>query len=64
MTFGLWVFITVVVVNVLGLLVDLYLILEDLPTITELAKQHVWFEIAIVFVEIAGILGLVSHFRG
>jgi hypothetical protein len=65
MTIGLWVFISVIVLDVAGLLTDGGLALLHMPTITGFVQTTLSGQIAgllILFVQLLGVVGLFCHF--
>lgn len=62
MSIGIVLFIVVQVFNVLGLLTDLYLALNDYPTITDYAAQYPIIAYVVIGWQILGIVGLIEHF--
>lgn len=64
MTAGLWVFITVIALSLLGLILDKYLQLDGATTISASVQLHPLLGVAIIVVELAGTVGLASHFWG
>ena len=59
---GIVVFIVVQVLNVLGLSVDLALWETGLPTISYLARRHLWIAASIIMLNGIGVFGLAMHF--
>ncbi len=59
---GFCLFITVLVLNVLGLLLDWYLYSHGHATITQHVWKHPWLGAPIVGLQLAGLFGLVLHF--
>jgi hypothetical protein len=62
-TIGLAVFVTVVVLNVAGLMLDVSLYAAGRPTITATARKYAWLASVILIVEQAGVCGLAMHFH-
>ncbi len=62
MTAGLWVFVVVVLLSVVGLLVDESLKIVGATTISAQVQAQPLLGVAIIAVELSGVLGLASHF--
>jgi hypothetical protein len=62
-TVGLWVFITVLVLDIAGLSLDGVLYLLGLTTITELVRtSQPWIGVLILILQVVGTVGLFDHF--
>ena len=59
---GLTVFIQVVLMDVVGLLLDLFLWWRGRPTITGTVRQHPLMGVPILVLQLIGAVGLFSHF--
>lgn len=60
---GLWLFVAVVCLNVIGLSVDYFLSRYELTTVTDFARRNIWASGLIIGVNFAGTLGLWFHLR-
>lgn len=58
---GLWLFVAVVCLNVIGLSCDEVLLKLGLPTVTDFCRRNVWLSAVIVGMNFAGTLGLWYH---
>lgn len=59
---GLWVFVSVVACNVLGLLFDMLLQKTGFPMVTDIARRNPIVASLIVSVNALGVAGLAYHF--
>ena len=59
---GLVLFVQVIVMDVIGLLLDLYLWWKGGPTITSIARQYPVIGILILIMQLIGFGGLLFHF--
>lgn len=59
---GLWLFLFVTALRVFGLIVDYGLLNTGNVTITEFCRRHDWASLAVLVVEISGLVGLAEHF--
>jgi hypothetical protein len=64
MTFGLILFVTIVVLDSITLLVDLTFRLTGVPTITSWVRKHLWAGIILVVIQFGIPIGLFLHFFG
>lgn len=62
MTLGLCIFITVVVIDALGLLLDLWLKLRGRRTITSYVWEESGYGVPVLLLQWAGMIGLAIHF--
>jgi hypothetical protein len=58
---GLWIFIAVACLNIIGLSVDYGLLKCNLPTVTEFCRRNIWGAAVILIVNAAGTIGLAIH---
>lgn len=59
---GLWIFVAVVGLNVIGLLTDYVLLQCGLVTVTEFARRNAWAGAIICVLQAIGSTGLAFHF--
>lgn len=59
---GLIIFIAVVILNALGLTLDAILFLLKLPTVTSKVRVHPWYGVAILALQVVGLVALAMHF--
>lgn len=64
MTWGLFVFIVVHILNFLGLVVDYMLYSLEWPTITYTVYHKPWLGFVIILPQVFALIGLVEHFYG
>lgn len=58
---GLWLFIAVACLNIVGLSVDYGLLRNGIPTVTEFCRRNIWAAALILAVNGAGTIGLAVH---
>lgn len=58
---GLWLFLFVTWLRIVGLTTDYALLKAGLPTITDFATRNTWAALAVLAVELAGVCGLGCH---
>jgi hypothetical protein len=58
---GLWLFIAVSSLNIVGLVVDYGLLRCNLPTVTEFCRRNIWAGALILCTNGAGTVGLAIH---
>lgn len=61
-TIGLWIFIAVVAIDLIGLIYDAYLYASGKETITAKTLKHPWIGVAIIAFQLMGVLGIAAHF--
>ena len=63
-TFGLFLFMAVVALDVAGLLLDIWLRATGRKTVSEFARAHPWAGMVIVLLQMVGAFGMVMHLYG